>query len=218
MATEHSAREQRVRRTTPSAGSYASVVPKLWNTTIESHRRDVSDAILDATATLVAEQGLLSVTMSRIAEGAGIGRATLYKYFPDIEAIRIAGHVRQVGVHVQQLTAIRDRAGPAAERLEAVLQAYAFIDHDHHGTELAALVHRSEHVAHAHDRLRVLVRDLIAAAAAEGDVRADVVPDELATYCLHAVTAASGMPSKAAVRRLVRVIVAGLRPEALLDT
>ena len=35
--------------------------------------------------------------------------------------------------------------------------------------------------------------------------------DELASYCLHALTAASSLPSKAAVRRLVKVTLAGLR-------
>jgi hypothetical protein len=43
------------------------VVPRLWNEAMEPHRRAVHDAILDAIATLVEEDGLLSVTMSRIA-------------------------------------------------------------------------------------------------------------------------------------------------------
>jgi hypothetical protein len=47
-----------------------------------------------------------------------------------------------------------------------------------------------------------------------GDVRDDVAPDELAGYCLHALAAASSLPSKAAVRRLVTVILAGLHPSA----
>src|SRR6266540_2821008 len=36
--------------------------------------------------------------------------------------------------------------------------------------------------------------------------RDDVAPDELASYCLHALTAASSLPSQAAIRRLVTVI------------
>jgi hypothetical protein len=50
-------------------------VPKLWTETIEEHRRAVGDAILDTTATLVAEHGLGSATMSQVATEAGIGRA-----------------------------------------------------------------------------------------------------------------------------------------------
>ena len=57
--------------------TYTAVVPKLWNETIEAHRRAVIDATLDTTWALVTEHGPLSVTMSQIAEKTGIGRATL---------------------------------------------------------------------------------------------------------------------------------------------
>jgi len=187
-------------------------MPKLWNETIDAHRRAVRDATLDAAAALVARQGLLSVTMSRIAEETGIGRATLYKYFPDVEAILTAWHERQVAGHVEHLIAVRDRAGNASERLEAVLEAYAFISHDHHGNELVARLHRREHVAHARQQLSGFIRNLLIEGAAAGDLRDDVAPDELAAYCLHALAAASSLPSKAAVRRLVAVTLAGLRP------
>jgi AcrR family transcriptional regulator len=190
-------------------------VPKLWNETIAAHRREVRDAILDTTAGLVAEYGLRSVTMSRIAEDTGIGRATLYKYFSDVEAILLAWHGRQVAAHLDYLAEVRDRAGDAGERLEAVLEAYALTRHEshgHHDTELAAFLHRDEQVVRAQKELRNMIRDLVAEGAEAGDVRDDVAPDELATYCLHALGAANGASSKAAVRRLVTVTLAGLRP------
>jgi AcrR family transcriptional regulator len=187
-------------------------VPKLWSETIEAHRREVGTAILDTTAALVAKQGLRAVTMSQIAEETGIGRATLYKYFPDVEAILIAWHERQIASHLELLAELRDQAGNAGARLQAVLEAYALIGYEHHGSELAALLHRGEHVARAQQHLSDFIQDLLTAAAATGDVRDDVAPDELASYCLHALTAASSLPSKAAVRRLVTVTLAGLRP------
>ena len=190
-------------------------MPKLWNDTIEAHRHAVREAILDTTWALVTEHGLTSVTMSQIAEQTGIGRATLYKYFPDVEAILFAWHQRQVTGHLEHLAELQDQAGDAGRRLEAVLEAYALISHhrEHHGTELVALLHRGEHVARAQQQLIDLIRDLLTQVAATGDVRDDVAPDELASYCLHALTAASSLPSKAAVRRLVRVTLAGLRPQ-----
>jgi len=189
-------------------------VPRLWTETIEEHRRAVRDATLDTTAALVGEHGLRSVTMSQIAEETGIGRATLYKYFPDVEAILLAWHKRQIAGHLDYLADVRDQAGDAGERLEAVLEAYALISHEshgHHNTELAAFLHRDEQVARAQQQLRHMIRDLLSEAAETGEVRDDVAPDELATYCLHALTAASNLPSKAAVRRLVTVTRAGLR-------
>jgi AcrR family transcriptional regulator len=188
------------------------MVPRLWDETIEAHRRAVRDATLDTTAALVAQHGLASVTMSQIAEQTGIGRATLYKYFPDVEAILVAWHERQVAEHLQQLAEVRDRAEHAGQRLQAVLEAYALLAHQHHGSDLAALLHRGPHVARAEQHLRSFIRDLLSEGAGSGEVRGDVAPDELASYCLHAVAAAHSLPSKAAVHRLLRVILAGLQP------
>jgi AcrR family transcriptional regulator len=191
------------------------VVPKLWTETIEAHRREVREAILDTTAALVAEHGLRSVTMSQIAEETGISRATLYKYFPDVEAILFAWHERQIAGHLEYLADVRDQAGDAGERLEAVLEAYALISHEshgHHDTELAAFLHRDRQIPRAEQQLRAMIRDLLTEGAESGDLRDDIAPDELASYCLHALAAAGSLQSKAAVRRLVTVILAGLRP------
>jgi AcrR family transcriptional regulator len=187
-------------------------MPKLWNETIQAHRRAVRDATVDTTAALVAKHGLRSVTMSQIAEKTGIGRATLYKYFPDVEAILFAWHERQVSAHLDYLAELRDEAADPVGRLEAVLEAYALIRHEHHGSDLAALLHQGEHAARAEEHLRRFIRDLVSEAAEAGNVRTDVAPDELANYCLHALTAAGTLPSKAAVRRLVTVTLDGLRP------
>jgi len=190
-------------------------VPKLWNETIEAHRRDVREAVLDTTAALVAHHGLLSVTMSRIAQETGIGRATLYKYFPDVEAILHSWHQRQIAGHLKRLAEVRDDAGGAGQRLEAVLQAYALISREsrgHHTTEMAALMHRGEEVARAEQQLHRMVLDLLRDATATGDVRDDVPPEELVGYLLHALTAANGLSSDAALRRLVGFTLAGIRP------
>jgi AcrR family transcriptional regulator len=153
--------------------------------------------------------------VSQIAEKAGIGRATLYKYFPDVEAILLAWHERQITSHLEYLAEVRDQAGDARERLEAVLGAYALLSHEsrgHHDTELAALLHRGEHVVRAQQRLRDMFRDLLSEAAQSSNFREDVAPEELASYCIHALAAAGSLPSKAAVHRLVAVTLAGLRP------
>lgn len=184
---------------------------KLWDDTIDAHRRAVRAATLETTAALVAEHGLRSVTMSQIAQRTGIGRATLYKYFPDVEAILAAWHERQVNSHLQQLATLRHTGGNAAERLEAVLDAYAMIQHEHHASELAALLHRGEHVGRAQQHLSDFISELIAEGATSGDLRHDIAPEELASYCLHALTAASSLPSKAAARRLVSVTMRALR-------
>lgn len=192
-------------------------MPKLWTDTIETHRREVRDAVLDAAAGLIAENGLLAVTMSRVAEESGIGRATLYKYYPDVESILVAWHERQVAAHLEQLLEVSNKAGAPVHRLHAVLEAYALItneSHGHHDNELAASLHHDQHVYRAEDQLTDLVEGLISDAAESGSVRDDIPPKELASYCLHALAAASGLASKAAVRRLVAMTLTGLQPIA----
>jgi hypothetical protein len=58
----------------------------------------------------------------------------------------------------------------------------------------------------------VAPRRAVAARPTAGPVRGDVAADELADFCLHALAAATSLPSKAAVQRLVQVTLAGLRP------
>jgi AcrR family transcriptional regulator len=163
----------------------------------------------------VAEHGLLGVTMSQIAEETGIGRATLYKYFADVESILLAWHDREIAGHLHYLAEVRDRADDTGKRLEAVLEAYALLSHHPHGHQdrsVAAVLHRQERFAQAQSEVHQMISDLLVAAAKAGEVRKDVPPDELATYCVHALGGAGARRSKAAVRRLVSVTLAGLRP------
>ena len=185
-------------------------MPKLWRSTIEEHRREVREAVVDATARLVDELGIRSVTMSQIAESAGIGRATLYKYFSDVEEILVAWHQRQVAAHLDLLTSAAHSAGRPVDRVRAVVQAYATIEHEHPTGEMAAALHAGDHVAHGEAHLQRLLTHLLAEGVEAGDVRSDVAAKELAAFCVHAARAARAMPSKAAVQRLVRVVMAGL--------
>jgi AcrR family transcriptional regulator len=191
-------------------------VPRLWTKTIEGHRREVRDAVLDTTAALVERHGLRSVTMSRVAEETGIGRATLYKYFPDMDAILRAWHERQITAHLAELSRARDRAGSPGERLHAVLTDYARLSRSsrsHRDSELAALLHGHGAVARATEQLHGMLEELIDEGARAGDIRGDIPVEELTAYCLHALAASNALASEAAVHRLVAVTFAGLRPQ-----
>jgi AcrR family transcriptional regulator len=186
-------------------------MPRIWSETIAAHRDAVRDATLDATAALIAEHGLTGVTMSQIAKTSGIGRATLYKYFPDIDSILAAWHERHISAHLHQLAEVSEAADPGG-RLEEVLRRYATITrHSSDGSDLAALLHQGEHVIRAQAHLVEFVTTLISEAAERGEARDDIPAAELAAYCLHALTAAVTVPSDAALDRLIAVTMAGLR-------
>jgi AcrR family transcriptional regulator len=187
-------------------------VPKLWTETVETHRQEVREAILDATGSLVQSRGLLAVTMSDIAEATGIGRATLYKYFPDVEMILSAWHQRHVEAHLAELRRIQQRTADPVARLQAVLRRYADICRKrrrHGDDELAAVLHRSAEVRKLQRQLLDLLSGLVAEAAAAGAVRQDVPAEELASYCVHAL-AAAGNSSATAIDRLLDLVWTGI--------
>ena len=187
-------------------------MPKLWQDSIEAHRGAVRDAALDAAGALVAEGGLSALTMSAVAEAAGVSRATLYKYFPDADALVGAWHRRQVEGHLAALTEASARPGPVGERIRAVLTAYAAAVRRQSSGETAMLMHRDEHVVRGQRHLEGLLAGLLAEGAAAGDVRDDVPAAELASFCLHALTAAGAARSAAAATRLVDVAMHAIAP------
>ena len=195
-------------------------MPRLWNATIDEHRRTVHTAILDAAAALITEQGLAAVTMAQIAAQAGIGRATLYKYFPDVEAIVVAWHERLVEQHLTRLTHAAAIETAPAQRLRLVLTTLAELSGGRHqpgtaghGPDLAVPLHRAEHLHQARHRLHQLLVDVVQAAVDAGTVRGDVPAGELATFCQHALGAAADAAGTGPARdRLVELTLAALHP------
>jgi AcrR family transcriptional regulator len=185
-------------------------VPKVWADTIEQHKVAVRDAVIEAAEGLIEDGGVAGLTMSHLAEAAGIGRATLYKYFSSIEEVLAAWHQDQVDRHVKQL---RDlvAATPPEHLLGSLLRTYARLTTGRSRGSVGMWLHESAYVGHAERVLEVMLADVIAAAAARGDVRSDVAPLELARFCLHALGATHGTSSQASADRLVRVVEDGLR-------
>jgi AcrR family transcriptional regulator len=165
-------------------------VPRLWTDTVADHRAAVRSATLDATGELLHTHGPYGLTMSAIAQRTGIGRATLYKYFSDVESILVAWHEREIGTHLAQLIALADAPGSPVQRLTSVLDAYAAIERRHHDHPLAATLHGGPHHLEGRRRLRSLLAGLIDAAARAGVVRDDVPVEDLAAFCINALGAA----------------------------
>ena len=62
-----------------------------------------SERILDAAAELFFRQGIAETSMDDVARAAGCSRATVYRYFDDREALRIAfvhRETRRIGTAV----------------------------------------------------------------------------------------------------------------------
>jgi AcrR family transcriptional regulator len=193
-------------------------MPRIWADTIDSHRRQVNDAILDATAELIAEQGPLSVAMSAIAERAGIGRATLYKYFPDVESILIAWHTRDFSEHLERLQALSQAEAVTLNDLVAFVRVQRRHHPRHKGTDvLGPLAHslagsRGVLEATIEPEIVAVLTDLLARLARQKEVRDDQDPELLARWVLYAVHAPPDLDDQAVSELLADSLAATPAP------
>ncbi len=187
-------------------------MPRIWTETIASHKEEVRDAVLDVIGDLVEVHSVFGASMSTIAERAGIGRATLYKYFADIGSMVTAWHVRQIHRHTDQLAEAGHAAGPADVRLRHVLDRHAQVLAAHHSdaavTALLPAGH-DEGTSAAQERLLRLVESLIGQGVAEGVIRDDVPPRDLAGLLLGAAASAA---HASAPDRVLDIVMLALSP------
>jgi AcrR family transcriptional regulator len=142
-------------------------------------RRDAvlrRDALIAAAATCFARDGY-GVPLETIAAAAGVGRATLYRNFPDRQALALAIFSRGA----DRLGAMIDPERPIAETMEQLVRA---------GAEPLALFARIAaelHQDHANIcafrqlalRMEEMLTPALVAAQRRGEVRHDATPSDL---------------------------------------
>jgi AcrR family transcriptional regulator len=151
-----------------------------------------ADRITEAAMLLIVERGMSSVTMSAVAERAGVSRQTVYNHFPDLDSIVLAVHERHdVMDHAE---ALLGTAGTATQKIDLLIRhtigAYA------HTRGTVAIEHGLAPVARESLRRHARRgRDLIAALLEQGVethvFRADLDP-EIDARLLQGTLAAAG--------------------------
>jgi AcrR family transcriptional regulator len=147
---------------------------------------DVGDRILDAAASCVVAYGIDRVTLAEIARRAGVSRPTIYRRWPDTQALlaalltaRIIGVLREVPSAGTGREALVERIVGVAERLrhdDVVMSVF------HSAPELA-MVYIAERLGTSQQILINAVAAELKVAQRDGSVRpAD--PRHLAAMCL----------------------------------
>jgi AcrR family transcriptional regulator len=181
-----------------------------WDHTVDEHRTAQREAITAAAWALAQQHGPFAVTMSQVAEAAGVSRPTLYKYFPDVEAMLTAHHRKHVDAHVAELAAIVNGPGASSERLERLVVAYAEICH-HRGRHGSAEVDRLVHSPFELDAAESQLVDLFARAIRETDTRRDdLSPRARAAFAVRALAAAADVP-RTKVPAVARLVLEALK-------
>jgi TetR/AcrR family transcriptional regulator, mexCD-oprJ operon repressor len=134
-------------------------------------------AIIDSAAKILAERGE-AASMEEIASSAGIGRATLYRYFPNREELlsaMAAASVRELAARIKDANL---EAVPFEEAIARLARAIIAT-----GSKYTALSGDSAKYTDAYPDFDVEVvepvRALFRRATADGSLRADLPPDLL---------------------------------------
>lgn len=140
-------------------------------------------AILDAARALVAETGYPRLTIEAVAARAGVGKQTIYRWWPSKGAVVVEAMTRQASA----LVPARDTGSVAADLIAFLTDSFAGLS-DESGTlhalrELAAAAQHDEHVARAlagfTAERRAALRALLARGRDRGQLSADADLDML---------------------------------------
>src|SRR5687767_6172725 len=155
---------------TPAAAATPSL-PRLRADAVRNRER-----IIDAARTLMAEQGA-NVEMADIAREAGVGVGTLYRRFPDKEAL-ITELVREKFLALLELmqTEIGRRELTARERLDNYIREACALQRRDKGLFEAMSVASAAHAAAARETEGLIesLELLVSEARDEGTVRDDL--------------------------------------------
>jgi AcrR family transcriptional regulator len=169
------------------------------------------DALLRAAKAVFATSGV-DAPVREIAEKAGVGVGTVYRHFPQRADLIAAVFRREIDACADAAPVLAADHGPG-EALAQWLQRYGDFIAAKRG--LATALHSGDPAfdalpAYFDKRLRPALQSLLEAAAAAGEARANVEPNELlgavASLCMRAH---DGGPAHA--RRMVALLVDGLR-------
>jgi AcrR family transcriptional regulator len=170
------------------------------------------ERVLEA-AKAVFSQGGPEASLEAVARRAGVGIGTLYRHFPTREALYEAVYRHEVEQLVDLARHLETEAAPV-EALRRWLQAGVEFMATKKGmaAALAMAAHgSSELMAYSLDRLTRAAGELLQRAAAAGEVRADIDPEDLLRALVGMYYAHDGTGWQPKVLRLVDVFIDGLR-------
>lgn len=98
-------------------------MPKISAPTLQAHRAETIDKLLDAWGDLVMAKGFDAVSLADVAAKAGLARTAIYNYFADREALLFAWTDREVQKTLDALEVELARAESHAEKLKIFIRS-----------------------------------------------------------------------------------------------
>jgi AcrR family transcriptional regulator len=180
-------------------------------------RRDAErnrQRILAAAAQVFTEHGV-DATLDEVARAAGVGIGTVYRRFPDKEAL-IAALFRE---RIDNLVTIADEACSAPDPWQAVVSyleyAAAALAGDIGLRQLMMFgAYDRDQVCYARDRMRPVITKLVERAQASGDLRGDFEATDvkMIAFMLASLAEYAAAVTPDVWRRYLAMLIDGLRP------
>lgn len=138
------------------------------------------DRIVHATLSLIGEHGLGAVTMSRVADVAGVARQTLYNHYGDVDSIVAAAIDRHNRESIDLLEAGLQIAESPTGKIEQMVRHFVMVgSHAHHafdfGSGLSADVRAT--LDFYNEAVEQHISDILEDGRKCGDFRADLTPE-----------------------------------------
>lgn len=170
------------------------------------------ERVLEA-AKAVFSQGGPEVSLEAVARRAGVGIGTLYRHFPTREALYEAVYRREVEQLVELARLLEVETAPVDALRQWMRANVEFIATKKGMAAALALAARgsSDLAAYSLDRLTRAVGELLQRAAAAGEIRADIDPEDLLRTLVGMCYAQDKPGWQARVLRMVDVFIDGLR-------
>ena len=138
-------------------------MPKIIGESLASHRELTRTRLFEALGSLMGEQSFESITMSQIAERAGVGRTAVYNHFADKEVLLLA-YMREVtGEFARVLTQRLEAEPDPLMRLRIYIRSHLqMIGRYHVKAGMSLSRHMSgQGASHLHDHAGVVGEVLI---------------------------------------------------------
>jgi AcrR family transcriptional regulator len=182
-------------------------MPRIWADSLEQHKADVRSAVMTTAAEMAATEGVRSLTMSRIAQQAGISRATLYTYFSDVDEILRSWHTAMVDQHLAAIEeSIEQSDGAPPTRLIVACERHIEVLTTHYNNPLLQPHPGDADTLTTLERLHAAFARLVSAALPSKADRHGLSAADYTSYLLASLDAASRFSSSSARRRLIEHI------------
>ncbi len=160
-----------------------------WQEQLADARIGLRQAIRDAAIHLIAERGMPNVSMSAVAEAAGVSRQTLYNHYSDLEAIVLDAARSEIEMAGGILTGLITDAPDAPTALDIYVRGTLATPTDQEVTVSGAGMSpdAEDQVFEMLEPIHLHLRAILERGVEEGSFRSDLDPEDVSEILFHMI-------------------------------